>query len=91
MALLGKLRADRLRRPADTPESDARRHFQGVSGTLLGTAGIVVMLADVEELSYEEIAEAAQIPVGTVKSRLYRGRRQVQKLLWEYMQEGQTT
>jgi RNA polymerase sigma-70 factor, ECF subfamily len=50
---------------------------------------IVVMLADVEELSYEEIAEAAQIPVGTVKSRLYRGRRQVQKLLWEYMQEGQ--
>jgi RNA polymerase sigma factor (sigma-70 family) len=51
---------------------------------------VVVMLADVEELSYEEIAAEAQIPVGTVKSRLYRGRRQVQKLLWVYLQEGQT-
>jgi RNA polymerase sigma-70 factor (ECF subfamily) len=49
---------------------------------------VVVTLADVEELSYEEIAEAVRIPIGTVKSRLYRGRKQVQKLLWEYMQEG---
>lgn len=48
---------------------------------------VVVTLADVEELSYEEIAAAVQIPVGTVKSRLYRGRKQVQKLLWQYMQE----
>jgi RNA polymerase sigma-70 factor, ECF subfamily len=48
---------------------------------------VVVTLADVEELSYEEIAEAVQIPIGTVKSRLYRGRKQVQKLLWAYMQE----
>jgi RNA polymerase sigma-70 factor (ECF subfamily) len=51
---------------------------------------IVVTLADVEELSYEEIAEAVQIPIGTVKSRLYRGRKQLQKLLWQYMQEGRT-
>jgi RNA polymerase sigma-70 factor (ECF subfamily) len=49
---------------------------------------VVVTLADLEELSYDEIAEAVQIPIGTVKSRLYRGRKQVQKLLWEYMQEG---
>jgi RNA polymerase sigma-70 factor (ECF subfamily) len=49
---------------------------------------LVVTLSDLEELSYEEIAEAAQIPIGTVKSRLYRGRRQVQKLLWGYLQEG---
>ena len=49
---------------------------------------VVVTLADLEELSYEEIAEAVQVPIGTVKSRLYRGRKQVQKRLWEYMQEG---
>jgi RNA polymerase sigma-70 factor (ECF subfamily) len=48
---------------------------------------LVVTLADVEGLSYEEIAQAAEIPVGTVKSRLYRGRHQVQKLLWAYAQE----
>jgi RNA polymerase sigma-70 factor (ECF subfamily) len=48
---------------------------------------LVVNLADVEGLSYEEIAQAADIPVGTVKSRLYRGRHQVQKLLWTYAQE----
>jgi RNA polymerase sigma-70 factor, ECF subfamily len=49
---------------------------------------VVVTLADVEELSYEEIARALEIPVGTVKSRLYRGRKQCQRLLWEYIQEG---
>jgi RNA polymerase sigma-70 factor, ECF subfamily len=48
---------------------------------------LVVTLADVEGLSYEEIAEAVAIPVGTVKSRLYRGRHHVQKLLWTYAQE----
>jgi RNA polymerase sigma-70 factor (ECF subfamily) len=51
---------------------------------------VVVTLADLEELSYDEIADALEIPIGTVKSRLYRGRKQVQKLLWEYMQEGRT-
>jgi RNA polymerase sigma-70 factor (ECF subfamily) len=51
---------------------------------------VVVTLSDVEELTYEEIAQALEIPVGTVKSRLYRGRKQCQKLLWGYMQEGST-
>jgi RNA polymerase sigma-70 factor, ECF subfamily len=48
---------------------------------------VVVTLADLGGLSYEEVAEAAQLPLGTVKSRLYRGRRQVQKQLWEYFQQ----
>jgi RNA polymerase sigma-70 factor, ECF subfamily len=50
---------------------------------------VVVTLADVEELSYDEIADALRIPIGTVKSRLYRGRKQVQKSLWQYLQETQ--
>lgn len=50
---------------------------------------VVVTLADVEQFSYEEIAEMVEIPIGTVKSRLYRGRKQVQKCIWAYLQEDQ--
>ena len=40
-----------------------------------------VILRDVQELSYEEIADIMEITVGTVKSRINRGRAQLQKLL----------
>jgi RNA polymerase sigma-70 factor (ECF subfamily) len=43
-----------------------------------------VILADLEEFSYREIADILDIPIGTVMSRLYRGRRHLQRLLWEY-------
>ena len=43
-----------------------------------------VVLSDLEDLSYNEIAEVMQIPVGTVKSRLFRGRRQLQEKLHGY-------
>jgi len=43
-----------------------------------------VMLSDMEGLSYEEIAKVLDVPVGTVKSRLYRGRRMLQGKLYEY-------
>jgi RNA polymerase sigma-70 factor, ECF subfamily len=41
----------------------------------------MVILRDIQELSYEEIAEVTGITVGTVKSRINRGRNQLQKLL----------
>ncbi|MCE9602925.1 MAG: sigma-70 family RNA polymerase sigma factor [Gemmatimonadetes bacterium] len=41
----------------------------------------VVTLSDVEGFSYEEIAELLMIPLGTVRSRLYRARRQLQETL----------
>jgi len=43
---------------------------------------VVVVLADMEELKYGEIAEALQIPVGTVRSRLARARAALQEALW---------
>lgn len=44
---------------------------------------VVVVLAEVEGLTYPEIAEALGVPVGTVRSRLARGRCLLQKMLWQ--------
>ena len=41
----------------------------------------IVILRDIQELSYEEIAEITGLSIGTVKSRINRGRSQLQKLL----------
>jgi len=43
-----------------------------------------VILSDLEGLSYQEIADMMDVPVGTVKSRLFRGRRILQKVLYDY-------
>jgi len=45
---------------------------------------VAVVLSDLEGLSYQEIAEMTDVPVGTVKSRLFRGRRLLQKELFDY-------
>lgn len=45
---------------------------------------LAVVLADLEDFSYKEIADIMGCPAGTVMSRLYRGRRILQKLLLEY-------
>ena len=44
----------------------------------------IVVLSDIEGRSYEEIAVYLDIPVGTVRSRLYRGRRRLQETLMAY-------
>ena len=44
----------------------------------------VVILCDLEGLSYEEIADFVQCPIGTVRSRLHRGRKMLQEKLYEY-------
>jgi RNA polymerase sigma-70 factor (ECF subfamily) len=43
-----------------------------------------VLLCDVEDFSYKEIAEIMECPVGTVMSRLFRARRLLQRSLHEY-------
>jgi RNA polymerase sigma-70 factor (ECF subfamily) len=58
---------------------------------------MVVLLADLEGFSYKEIAEILEVPVGTVMSRLYRGRRLMETAMLEfardhgYLREGEPT
>ncbi|MBI2264409.1 MAG: sigma-70 family RNA polymerase sigma factor [Armatimonadetes bacterium] len=50
---------------------------------------LAVVLADIEEFTYQEIADILECPVGTVRSRISRGRKLLQKYLWEYAKKAQ--
>ncbi|MCP3958681.1 MAG: sigma-70 family RNA polymerase sigma factor [bacterium] len=47
---------------------------------------MVILLVDLEGFSYKEAASILEVPVGTVMSRLYRGRRMLERVLLEYAQ-----
>ena len=48
---------------------------------------VVATLYFMEDLTYEEISHTLECPVGTVRSRLHRGRKMLQKALWQVAQE----
>jgi RNA polymerase sigma-70 factor, ECF subfamily len=48
---------------------------------------LAVVLSDIEDFSYAEMAEIMDVPLGTVMSRLHRGRRALRKRLWELARE----
>lgn len=51
------------------------------------TFRLPVLLSDVDGFSYKEISEMLDVPIGTVMSRLHRGRKAMQKGLYEYAKE----
>jgi RNA polymerase sigma-70 factor (ECF subfamily) len=65
------------------PDEDVQRALEGLPESFR----MAVLLADVEGFSYKEIAEILDIPIGTVMSRLHRGRKALQKALWETVRE----
>jgi RNA polymerase sigma-70 factor (ECF subfamily) len=85
------VRRDASEQPAD-PESE---YFNGVLDDDVKKAldllpydyRMVVILADLEDFSYKEIAEILDCPVGTVMSRLYRGRKLLEKALLKYARQ----
>jgi RNA polymerase sigma-70 factor, ECF subfamily len=65
------------------PDSDVKRALAQIPEDFR----LAVYLADVEGFAYREIAEIMDTPIGTVMSRLHRGRRQLRELLTDYARE----
>lgn len=68
--------------PDEAAESAIQeRHIQDAFDQLPDKFQEVVVLRDVQELSYEEISTITGVPMGTVKSRIFRGRQKLQEIL----------
>lgn len=83
---------DRVAESSITPETDFLDRLPEAEVTAALEAlpeqfRTAVLLADVEGFSYQEIADIVGVPIGTVMSRLHRGRKALQRTLWEYARE----
>ena len=83
---LGGLEAARASRSAEDELMDlfTEAEVKDALESLPESFRMAVLLADVEGFAYKEIAEILDIPIGTVMSRLHRGRKALQKRLYEF-------
>jgi RNA polymerase sigma-70 factor (ECF subfamily) len=81
-SLAGTLKSDNGRNPEkDALAHERERALRRALGSLKGVYREAVVLRDIEGFAYEEIAVALDISVGTVKSRLARGRQELRRKL----------
>src|SRR4249920_1341946 len=87
--LFDKLGARHVESSAETEVLDKipDEAVKGALESLPENFRLPVLLADVEGFSYKEIAEIMDTPIGTVMSRLHRGRKALQKALWDTAKE----
>lgn len=76
----------------DSPEKDYLsklfpEHVREAIEGLPDNFRLPVILADLHDFSYKEIADIMECPVGTVMSRLFRGRKRLQEVLFDYAVE----
>lgn len=64
-----------------------REDLENALDTLPEGFRIAVVLSDLEGFSYQEMAEILKVPVGTIRSRLARGRGLLQKALWHHAKD----
>jgi RNA polymerase sigma-70 factor, ECF subfamily len=83
---LGGLEAATMGRSAEDELMDlfTESEIKDALEALPETFRMAVLLADVEGFAYKEIAEILDIPIGTVMSRLHRGRKAMQKQLYDF-------
>jgi RNA polymerase sigma-70 factor (ECF subfamily) len=68
---------------ANIPDADVKEAIESIPENFR----MAVLLADVEGFSYKEIAEITRVPIGTVMSRLHRGRKALEKALYGVAKE----
>lgn len=86
--------ADAQSRSGESPEETVTRKVQveairAAIERLPDEYRDTVILSDLNDFSYNEISEMLDIPIGTVRSRLSRGRRLIQKTLWAFTDDNQ--
>jgi RNA polymerase sigma-70 factor, ECF subfamily len=76
-----ELPAPRSRTDASTHQAEASAILQAALERLVPEDRTLLILREIQELSYEEISEIFEVPKGTIKSRLHRARAQLAKVL----------
>lgn len=84
---LGGLRNEGSDVDANLDMQGTRARIDAALETLPDDYRVAVTLADIDGLSYKEIAEIMDCPIGTVMSRIYRGRKRLHALLFDHASE----